>query len=440
MPSKAETQSAPQAKENGPRVWIGLDWADKKHYLSVLAPGDRSATGHSVDHKPEELDRFFLNLHQKYPEARLGVCIEQSRGPVIYALMKYDFVVIYPINPRSLADFRKAFTVSGAKSDPRDGDLLGEMGAKHHDRLRPLRPEEPCTRKLRLYVEHRRNFVDERTALLLQLKATLKCYYPLALELFDDDLARPIGLEFLRRWSNLQQLKGTTTAGLRAFFYKHNSRSEDRIQERLDAVQAAKALTEDPAIVQPLQLKVLCLVAQIQTVQSSIEKFDVLIRQTLKEHSEAWLFQDIPGAGPALAPRLVAAFGTQRENWTDALEMQCWSGTAPVRKQSGNRATVHFRRARPRFVHQTMVEFAKCSVQFCDWARLFYDDQRAKGKSKFTALRTLAFKWMRILFRCWKSKTPYNETRYLRTLKKHGVKLYETLYADLPPEPQPSQS
>ena len=439
MPSQGESQRESQKKAHGPMIWIGLDWADKKHYLVVRRPGASSPTSHDVDQKPEELDAFFLKLHQEYPEAQLGVCIEQSRGPVIYALMKYDFVVIYPINPRSLADFRKAFTVSGAKSDPRDGDLLGEMGEKHHDRLRPLRPEEPCTRKLRLYVEHRRNFVDERTALLLQLQAALKCYYPLALELFGDDLVRPIGLEFLRRWSHLQKLKATGQTVLRAFFYKHNSRSEERIQKRLDTIQAAKALTEDPAIVEPLQLKVLCLVAQIETIQNSIERFEAIIRKTLQEHSEAWLFTDLPGAGPALAPRLTAVFGTQRENWTEAAQMQCWSGTAPVRKQSGKKATVHFRRARPRFVHQTMVEFAKCSVQFCAWARLLYQDQLDRGKTKFTALRALAFKWQRILFRCWKSKTPYDDARYLLTLKKHGVKLYESLYANLPPEPQPSQ-
>jgi transposase len=217
MPSKAESK-LPSKSPDKPILWIGLDWADKKHYLAVRRPGSGSPSSHTVEQKPEELDAFFLKLHQEHPQAQVGVCIEQSRGPVIYALMKHEFITIYPINPRSLADFRKAFTVSGAKSDPRDGDLLCEMGAKHHDRLRPLQPEDPCTRKLRLYVEMRRHFVDERTALLLQLGATLKCYYPLAFELFGEDLGRPIGLEFLRRWSNLQKLKAAKTTVLRSFF------------------------------------------------------------------------------------------------------------------------------------------------------------------------------------------------------------------------------
>jgi transposase len=434
-----QTESTPLNAQNpslpadGPIIWIGLDWADQEHYAVVHRPG-AAPTRQWLEQKPEALDAFFLKLHQDHPQARLAVCIEQSRGPVIYALMKYDFVVIYPINPRSLADFRKTFTVSGAKSDPRDSDLLAEIGAKHHDRLRPLQPEEPCTRKLRLLVQARRQLVDERTALLLQLIATLKCYYPLALNLFGEDPGLPMAREFLRRWPNLQKLKAAKPAVLRTFFYKHNSRSEEKIKERLKAIAAAAPLTEDPAIIEPLQLKMLCLVAQIATADQSIGKFDERIQSTFREHSEGSLFAKLPGAGAVLAPRLAAAFGTQRENWTEALQFQCWTGVAPVRKQSGKKEHIYFRRARPYFVHQTVVEFAKCSILFCDWARLLYEDQLSKGKSKFAALRMLAFKWLRILFRCWKDKVAYDEARYLRSLRKRGVKLYESLYAQLPAE------
>jgi len=433
--SNDEFQAKAPHAPAGPLVWVGLDWADQKHYLAVLPPGAALPTSHFLEQKPELLDEFFLKLRQEHPQARLAVCIEQSRGPVIYALMKYDFVLIYPINPRSLADFRRAFTVSGAKSDPRDGDLLCELGAKHHARLRPLQPEEPCTRKLRLLVEARRNLVDDRTALLLQLGAALKCYYPLFGQLFGPDLGSPMAREFLRRWPNLQKLKTAKSTVLRAFFYKQNSRSEEKIQQRLEAIQAAMALTEDQAIIQPLELKALCLAKHWAVAEQSIAQFDAVIERTFQEHSEAWLFKELPGAGAALAPRMAALFGTQRENWTEAGQFQCWTGIAPVTQQSGKKAFVHFRRARPCFVHQSIVEFAKYSVVFCVWAGILYEDQLRKGKSRFAAIRMVAFKWLRILFRCWKDKAAYDETRYLRGLKKRGIKLYESLYADLPPEP-----
>jgi hypothetical protein len=281
---------------------------------------------------------------------------------------------------------------------------------------------------LRLEVEARRDFVEERTAGTNQLTATLKSYYPLALELFDGHLHGPMALEFLRRWPNLAKLQSAQPKVLRAFFYKHNSRSEEKIQRRLEAIKNAVALTEDAAIIRPLELKAQCLLRQIAAAEESIAQFDARIQSTFQQHSERTFFDALPGAGAVLSPRLAAVFGTQRENWAAAGELQCWSGVAPVRKQSGNKNTVRFRRARPIFIHQSVVEFAKCSIAFCAWARLLYENQLSKGKSKFAAIRMVAFKWLRILFRCWKDKTAYDENQYLRSLQRRGIKLYESLY------------
>lgn len=412
--------------------WVGLDWADKKHCLAVRAPGQPPQT-HFVEHKPAALDQFLLQLRAQHPQGRLGVCLEQSRGPVLYALLKYDFLALYPVNPRALADFRRAFAVSGAKDDPGDADLLAEMGQKHLERLRPLAVEDEATRQLRLLVEGRRTVVEDRTGLVNRLGATLKCYYPLALDLVGDDLASPMALEFLRRWPNLAKLQATKPAVVRAFCYAHNSRSEEKIQERLEAIKKAMALTSDPALLGPLQLQAQCLGQQLAAVQKSVAAYDEQIRVVFQGHSEAWLFRDLPGAGPVLAPRLAAAFGTMRNNFQSAGELLNLSGVAPVKRQSGQQKTVHFRYARPKFLHQSLVEFAKCSVGQCEWARLLYEDQLRQGKSKWGALRVVAFKWVRILWRCWRDGVAYDETKYLRSLQKRGVKLYESLYGPLPP-------
>ena len=194
-------------------AWLGLDWADKKHFL-VLQPLDGSqAERRELEHSPQALDEYLLNWQQKHPEGRLAVALEQSRGPVIYALMKYPFLVLYPINPKCLADFRRALSVSGAKDDPRDADLLAEFGAKHHQRLRALQPEDAATRQLSLLCEHRRGFVDHHTGFSNELKAVLKCYYPAALEVLGGQMDSPLGLAFLRRWPNLSTLKKAKPGG-----------------------------------------------------------------------------------------------------------------------------------------------------------------------------------------------------------------------------------
>lgn len=415
--------------------WVGLDWADQKHCLAVRTRPAGPSKTHYLDQKPEPLDEFFLALRAEHPQGRIAVAIEQSRGPVLYALMKYDFLALYPVNPRTLADYRRAFKLSGAKDDPLDADLLSELVAQHNDRLRSLVVEDAPTRKLRLLMEARRGFVEERTGLSNQLEATLKCYYPLARELLGEDLTMPMALDFLRRWPNLAKLQAAKPSTLRAFFYGHNSRSEEKIAARLEAIKQARPLTEDPALLEPLELQMQRLVAHLRTVQQTLDQYDERISQVFATHSQAWLFAPLPGAGAALAPRLAAVFGTVQANFEAALNLLSFSGVAPVRKQSGGQEVVHFRYARPIFVHQSLVEFAKCSIGQCAWARLLYEHELKEGKKKWVAIRKLAFKWIRILWYCWHEQQPYDETQYLRSLQRDGVELYRSLYEALPPLP-----
>ena len=56
----------------------------------------------------------------------------------------------------------------------------------------------------------------------------------------------------------------------------------------------------------------------------------------------------------------------------------------------------------------------------CAWAKAFYEAFTARGGRHQAALRALAFKWIRILYRCWVDRIPYDESRYLAALGKHA--------------------
>ena len=140
-------------------------------------------------------------------------------------------------------------------------------------------------------------------------------------------------------------------------------------------------------------------------------------------HPDAFIFRSLPGAGPALTPRLVAAFGTQRERYASAAELSAWSGIAPVVERSGKQEWIHFRWACPKFLRQTFHEWAGHTLDNSVWARAYYQQQRAKGQDHHAAVRALAYKWIRILFRCWKDRKPYDEQLYLSALGKHGSPL-----------------
>ena len=100
--------------------------------------------------------------------------------------------------------------------------------------------------------------------------------------------------------------------------------------------------------------------------------------------------------------------------------MSVISGIAPVRKASGKSCLIQKRWACAKFLRQTFHEFAGCSLPFCAWAKAFYDEQRRRNKRHHTAVRALAFKWIRILFACWKNRTPYNDALYNQALQKNG--------------------
>ena len=177
----------------------------------------------------------------------------------------------------------------------------------------------------------------------------------------------------------------------------------------------------------PNQLLVLALVEQLRATLQAIESFDTeiaTVSETLPDYS---LFRALPGAGATLAPRLLAAFGEQRERYQSAAELQRYTGIAPVTESSGKKHWVHWRLQCPTFLRQTFVEWAGATIPRSFWAAAYYRQQRAKGCSHHAAVRALAFKWIRILYRCWQTRTPYDESTYLNALKHRGSPLLASI-------------
>lgn len=168
----------------------------------------------------------------------------------------------------------------------------------------------------------------------------------------------------------------------------------------------------------PAKLLVQSLLPQLRAVSEAIASFDAEIERLCGELPDYELFRTLPGAGPVFSARLLAAFGEQRDRYPTAYALQCFAGVAPVTERSGNKNWVHWRFRSNTFLRQTFVEWAAQSIAKSFWARAFYDRARERGSSRHAALRALAFKWIRILFRCWQDRRPYDESRYLSALQK----------------------
>jgi transposase len=406
-------------------AYVGIDWADTKHDICLQAAGETRREFCCIRHQVAAIDEWANTLYLRFG-GPVAVALELSKGPIVAALQKYEFLVLFPINPATLAKYREAFQPSGAKDDPADAELALDLLVRHPERFSPLRPQSALMRSLVSLVERRRQLVGDQNRLTNRLCDTLKQYYPQALEWFDDR-GTVLFCDFLTRWPTLLAARRARRTTLEAFFHAHNGRRANLIEARLESIRAATPLTEDPGIVAPCRLHVLALVEQLRTVLTAIDRFDREIATVACTLPDYTLFQGLPGAGPQLAPRLLAAFGEQRERFHGADELQKYSGIAPVTERSGKKSWVHWRWQCPTFLRQSFVEWAGQTINRSFWAGAYYRQQRAKGSSHQAAVRALAFKWIRILYRCWQTSTPYDETTYLNALSKRGSPLIRNL-------------
>jgi len=403
-------------------AFVAIDWADKKHYWKLVAAGSQKEEQGELDNTPEAAAVWAADLHERFGGKPIAVCLEQSRGSLVYMLLKFPQLVLFPVNPKMAARFREAFHPSGSKGDPSDTAVLLTLLIRHRDQLRCLKPDTAETRLLQRLVEQRRLMVNEKTRQSNRLTACLKLHFPQILKWFED-VSSPLVGALLERWPNLEQLQRAHEGTLRKFFHQQNCRSAERIQERIDAIRQAVPATTDAAVLGAEAMSARGFIKLIAALRAHITELDERIAKEFAAHPEIALYDGLPGAGAVLAPRLLVAFGTDRERFANAHQMECYSGIAPVTVASGQSEWIHFRWACPKFLRQTFHEFASHSINKSKWARAYYDLQMDKGKSHHAAVRALAFKWIRVLFRCWKNRSPYDEQVYWQSLQKRNSPL-----------------
>lgn len=413
--------------ENQYAAYIGIDWADRKHDIHLLDCATGQREDYTIGSQPDAIAAWVKGLRKRYGTDSLAVCLEQKRGPLIYALCQYDNLVLYPINPRTVANYRKAFQPSRAKSDPVDARILVELLQKHPDKIAPWQPESPQMRALRQWVESRRMLVGEKVRLTNRLTAALKNYYPQVLEWFEDKDTQ-VFCAFVEHYPELKAAQAATAKELTAFFRSHQVIRRSAITRRLEQIAGSGiALSEDPGIVQPMQWLVRTLISQLKVLLASLIELDAKIETVFAAQADAEFFSALPGAGEHLAPRLLVAFGEDRSRFESAQQMLCYFGIAPVKESSGKKNWVHWRWSCPIFLRQTFVEWANQSRHHCAWAQAYYRRQRDKGNSHPAAMRSLAFKWIRILFCCWQKREAYDDAKYVAALQRKGSAIAKLL-------------
>ena len=207
-----------QQNPNDYAAFIAIDWADRQHVFSLQEAGQSTKETGTLEQKPEVIGPWVAKLRERFGGRLVALALEQSGGALIHALLSYDFIVIYPLHPSTVAKFREAFKSSGAKNDPLDTDQILQILTKHRELLKPLNPDTEETRLLARLVEDRRKAVDLRTSHIQALTAALKEYFPQAIELLSGNLTSRLAGDFLMKWPTFEAFQQAKPSTLKGFY------------------------------------------------------------------------------------------------------------------------------------------------------------------------------------------------------------------------------
>jgi len=400
-------------------IIFGIDRSDASVQIELHNTKEFTSESHEVSSSPEKLHAYFKPWFDQADKLKMAVAFEQPAPNLMIFFSQFDNITIYPLNPVAPKKYRETFKAASCRTDETDAYYIADLVRVHSSKLKALGPINKEVAQLDALNEGRRKLVDRRTALTNQLQAALKKYFPQAIHMLSDDLWRPMDCAFLLKWPSLQALKKSRSQTIINFFHKHGSRSQKRMNTRLAVMETAVPLTNDTILTQALVMEVTAIVRQIETIVASIKEYDFAIADLYAKQDNAEIFSSMPGAGLSFAPRLLCAFDLFPQLWTSPDQIQRFSGIAPITIQSGKMKRVHKRLACPNFLRQTFHEWAKESCKHSAWANAYYHYNKNKGKHFNTIIRSLAYKWIRILFICWKNNEPYNEKKYIQSLLKY---------------------
>jgi transposase len=250
-----------------------------------------------------------------------------------------------------------------------------------------------------------------RVAATNQLSALLDAYWPGAKAIFAD-VESPIALEFLTRYPTAGHGKSLTAKRLAAFCAKHGYSGRRSGEALLTRLRAAPAGTTDETLCEAVRDAVTALVAVLKALGAALKDLGRSVIATLGEHPDEKIFTSLPRSGQINAAQMLAEWGDCRQAYDGPEAIAALAGATPVTKESGKHRAVHFRWACNKRFRVAITTFADNSRHESDWAAKVYTDARARGHDHPHAVRVLARAWIRVIWRCWIDRTPYDTGRH----------------------------
>jgi len=401
-------------------LFVGFDWASDHHDVVGL-----DARGQIVlDLRVEDTAEGWACLRQTLLDrvggdlSRVAVSVETCNGPAVERLLEMGCQV-YPLNPKAAERYRDRKAPMGSKSDRLDAWSFGDALRTDGHGWRLLQSDDPLTQELRILCRDEVQLIQQRTALVVQLRAALREYYPAALEAFDD-WTHPSAWAFVEAFPTPGDLVRAGKRRWEKFLHVHKLYRPQTAARRMETFAQADRFAGPPAVTRAKSRLVLATAAQLKVLQKQIDQYRQAIGELFARHPDHDVFGSLPGAGPKIAPRLMAELGDRRDRFEEAQSLQCYGGTAPVTEQSGKKRWVHFRTGCNKHLRAALHLWANLSREKSTWAQVYYQHKRDQGKRHATALRCLAQRWLKILWKMWQTHSRYDEALHTRNQTLHG--------------------
>lgn len=393
-----------------PRYFVGLDWAKDVHAVCVVDETGRIRAQLQALHTSEGIAELIASLCKIAEASCLPIAIERPSGLLVDVLVEAGFPVV-PIHPNVLKATRARYRAAGSKSDPGDAFILADLLRTDGHRFEPLRPLSDAIRSLRAMVRLRDDLVAQRVALANQLRALLESFWAGALTIFAD-VDSPIALAFLAAYPSPTHAERLGPKRLAAFLARNAYCGRREPKELLRRLHLAPSVTTGEMELHVKAELVVSLVAVLEPLCLQIQKLSSAIEHAIQTNSDATWLRAFPRVGLINAAQIYAEITDDPARFAALDQLAAEAGVAPVTHASGKHHAVAFRRACNKRLRRAVTCWADNSRHSSQWAASLYSAARKRGCDHPHAVRILARAWLRVLWQCWRTRTPYDPARH----------------------------
>ena len=368
-----------------------------------------------IEHSGDSLAELVDWLRQQtgdFPPS-LAAAIEVPRGAVVETLLEHGFAV-FSINPKQLDRFRDRYSPAGAKDDRRDAFVLDDSLRTDMHCFRAVRIDEPAMIRLRELSRLEDELSQEQNRAINRLREQFHRFFPQLLQL-SGCADEPWLWALFEAAPSPAKAARLSEAKIARILREHRIRRLDAAQVR--AMLKTKPLTLAPGAADAAAEHALLLLPRLRLLHRQrtdlARRISALLEELAcaeegqSEHRDAAILLSLPGLGRKVAATMLSE-ASEAIAERDYHALRCYSGAAPITRQSGKKKVVMMRYGCNQRLRNALYHWSRTSIVWDPGSKKTYAELRARGKSHGSALRTMADRWLRVLFSMLRHNTVYN--------------------------------